>query len=584
MPQQNASSYQQLIAADKTLLIYKNIPAVLISHMLGCLPLAFVVWNAASKRTVIIWLVLLYLLSIIRAVHHYRFQPDIASPVLISDYRRLSLLFIALTGAVWGLAGVWFFDPDSVATYSFLILTLVCMISGSMNSVSPMPPAYMYFSVLAMGPIIVITLIQGTSFYTLMGIAAFIYLLITVIFSRNLSHAIDDSLAFKYANEELVEKLQIQTSAAEKANLDKSRFLAAASHDVRQPLHAANLFVDALGNQFDRDDQQQNLQGVRKSLDSLGELFDALLNISRIDANITQVNKQHFNLDVLVADVKALFAQDADAKGIVLQHHHCQHVVYTDRAQFKQILVNLLSNAVRYTRQGKVEIFCDQLSDDDLRLHVKDTGIGIAKSDLQPIFEEFVQLNNPERDRDKGMGLGLAIAQRLAEMLQLPLGVNSMPDKGSDFYLCVPLGDQHKQVLPEKALLYDSKHLAGLRVLVVDNEPQIITAMQRLLENWQCQVLTAESTAQALKLVESNIQLDMLITDYRMPGELSGLQLIKTILQQRGKIPCLLISGDTSQDILIKAQRDNVLLLHKPVKAVQLHMAITQALSKARAK
>ncbi len=581
MLNQTARNNQQAIQVDKTLLVYKNIPAVLISNLLGCIPLAFIVWNTGAKTAVVVWLVLHCGLIMVRAVHQYTFQPASASAASVLRYGKINLLFIGLAGGIWGLTGLLFFDPDVVTIYSFLVLTLVCMISGSMSAISSLPPAYIIFSSLTMGPLIVITLIQGTAFYTLMGIGALAYLFMTILFSRNLNRAIHDSLTLKYENLDLFESLRIQTEAAEKANLDKSRFLAAASHDVRQPLHAINLFAHVLEDQLDRDDQRNNLAGVQRGLNSLSELFDALLDVSKIDANVTRVNKTHFRLDEMVTHVISLFENNAREKGIEMSHYDCQHLVHTDHGLLEQILTNLLGNAVRYTHQGRVEVFCDQITDNTLTLHVKDSGIGIAETDLDSIFDEFTQLNNPERDRNKGLGLGLAITHRLTNLLQLPLKVSSEPFSGSDFTVQIQLSHKQIQPLVAKMPVSISKHLAGLKILVVDNEEEIVTGLQLLLKSWQCQVSTSHSTTDALQVTHSGTQPDLVITDYRMPGELTGLELIQSLRQQHPNLAGLIVTGDTSPHIPLKAQKHNLMLLHKPVKPAQLHIAITQTLKRA---
>jgi len=448
MSNPNPTNSQQIIAVDKILLAYKNMPTVLIANLLCCLPLFFTAWDTGIRTTAIIWLAIHFGLITVRILHHFSFNPASASVDSILRYGKINLVLIALTGAIWGLTGWIFFDPDAITVYSFLILTLLCVNSGSMSAVSSIPPAYVIFSSLAMGPIIFITLTQGTSFYNLMGLGALVYLIMTIIFTRNLNQSIHSSLVLKYENLGLVENLKVQTEAAQKANLDKSRFLAAASHDVRQPLHAINLFTHALEHQLDHPDQKSSLAGVQRGLDSLGELFDALLDVSRIDSHITPINKTHFKLDTLISDVISMFESDALNKSIELIHYDCQHPVHTDKALLEQILTNIIGNAIRYTQQGNVQVFCDQLNNDTLILHIKDTGIGIDKADLDSIFQEFTQLNNPERNRNKGLGLGLAITRRLTTLLQLQLNVQSQLNVGSDFCIKIPLSHQQ---LPETA-------------------------------------------------------------------------------------------------------------------------------------
>lgn len=578
-PDLTGDNNQRAVSVDKILLVYKNIPTVLIANALCCIPLLLTAWNNGIRTPVIVWLALHYGLLIVRAMHQYSFRPDSATVAATLNYGRVNLLLISMTGAIWGFAGVLFFDPELITLFSFLGLTLVCMISGSMSAISSLPPAYSIFSIFTLGPMIVVALLQGTGFYSLMGSGALFYLCMTIMFSRNLNHAIHDSLTLKYENMSLVENLRIQTETAQKISLDKSRFLAAASHDVRQPLHAITLFTSVLEQQIDTDKQRNSLAGIQRGLSSLSELFDALLDVSRIDANVTPVNKTHFQLDEMVAHVISLFENSAGEKGITLTSANCQYTVHTDQALFEQILTNLVGNAVRYTHQGSVEIYCDAATDSKLTLHIKDTGIGIAEADLEPIFEEFTQLNNPERDRNKGLGLGLTITRRLVNLLQLPLQVSSQPGTGSDFFLEIPLSQKQAALPAAIVSVSNTKQLEGLKVLVVDNEEEIVTGIQLLLESWQCEVQAAHSTVEALDIIQSGSQPDLVIADYRMPGELNGMELIYSLQQYYPGLAGLIVTGDTSPDILLKAQQERFKLLHKPVKPARLHMAMTEVLT-----
>lgn len=568
---------QESIALDQTLMVRKNTPAMLLSNLIGAIPLVVVMLNNGLKTQVLIWLSLHVTLIIVRSVHHFSSSLDVASREDVAKYRRTSIKLIAASGFVWGAAGVLFFKPDLVGPYSFLILTLVCMVSGSMNAASSLPSAFPWFASLTMLPIIVLTLLQGSSFYILMSIAALVYLLMTLIFSRNLSQTIRQSLSLKYANSSLVGDLQVQTELANKANQDKSRFLAAASHDVRQPLHAVNLFADAMEQELTTKDQHYMLGGIRRGLDSVGELFDALLDISSIDAQLTPISKSSFGLAELMEDLLGRLETEAKRKGIALSIGNCQVRVYTDRVLLERILGNLLGNAVNYTEAGEISVFTNHISDTTLALHIKDTGPGIAEEHLEYVFEEFAQVNNPERDRSKGLGLGLAIVRRLAALLEVPLRLDSKLSHGTEFVLELPVaqGTESKRV-PEYNFGAASS-LQNLVVLIVDNEADILEGLGILLEKWGCNVLAANSAEQAIELAKNN-ELNLVISDFRMPGQRDGVDLISEIRKQQPNVRGLIVSGDSSDDMIQKARLGKILVLNKPVKPVQLNMAISRTI------
>jgi len=573
-----AHNSEQAIAVDQILLVRKNIPAVLVSSLIGCIPLLLVLWNNGLREPIALWLMLHYGVILIRAVHHYSFKPDEESPASVLRYGRTNLFLISLSGSIWGSAGVLFFSPDQVGTYTFLLLTLVCLISGSMNAISSMPPAYNLYASLTILPIVVVAFLQGTSFYMLMSVGVFMYLLLTIHFSRNLSRAIIENLNLKYTNMALVNDLQIQTELEKKANQEKSRFLAATSHDVRQPLHAVNLFADAMDQELSTDNQRYLLGGIRRGLSNVSRLFDALLDISSIDAKVSPIAKSNFQLSQLLENLIVPLQLKARQKKITLQVRDCDYPVYTDRMLLERILGNLISNAVNYTEQGSVEIYAERFGENEVHLHIKDTGIGISQEDQKLVFEEFIQINNPERDRTKGYGLGLAIVQRLIALLDIPLQLQSKLSQGTKFTLQLPLGELQQVNSSHYSTKTVNQELAQLVVLAVDNEADILEGLTIVLKNWGCTVHTAGTVEQAEQKF-AKIKPDLVISDFRMPGPRDGIDMISKISKTYADINGIIISGDTGIETLRKAQRHNIMLLHKPIKPVQLHMAISRIIS-----
>lgn len=568
-------SVQQQIRIDKILAVHHNMPLMLIGNLLGSAPLAIALWNAIHDIRIVIWIMAIGVWTLVRWFHYRKLDAKSARPERIFSQGRGYIAFAFVSGCIWGSAGVFFFHPELTGIFSFLFLTLFAMTSGSMTSLSARPVNYLAYAVPTILPITIYMLVLDDVFFHWMGLAALVYLSLTLMLSFNLHRSLDRALLLKYENRELLQNLRRQTAAAEQANRDKSRFLAAASHDLRQPLHAVNLFAEGLERKLTTEAQAHDLEHMREGLNSLDELFNALLDISRMDAGSITVNQTDFLIGPLIQKLVQQFVPEAENKGLKLTVQGCGQAVHSDPVLLERLMRNLLGNAIRYTEQGGVCIVCQQESKHRLCIRISDTGPGIPKQHHEDVFAEFFQLGNPERDRGKGLGLGLAIVRRLSQLLDVPIEMRSEPGKGTEFEIRAPIG---KSVAAVNAVETQpvTDRLKHLRILVVDNETEILDAMRALLEGWQCRFTGAESTRKALQLVEGGLQPDLIVSDYRMPGEMNGCELIQSLRNSLGMVPALLISGDTGTDILRHAKQAGLILLAKPVKPAQLRLTMTR--------
>ncbi len=570
------ASHEAAIRADKIRLIHNNTPLMLAGNLFGCIPLTVILLEADYGPGPLIWAGAIYLLTLLRGWHYLRL-PANADRQRIFRQGRDYLVFSLISGCIWGSAGVFFFKPEEVAQFTFLFLTLFAMISGSMTALSARPLNYVAYALPSMLPICTNLFLQESLFYRWMGIASLVYLTLTLVMSRNMHKAISHSLMLKYQNMDLLDDLKQQTEAAQRANLDKSRFLAAASHDLRQPLHAVNLFVEALGAKLTTEAQARDMVRIRRGLDSLGELFDALLDISRMDTGSIPVRKLDFRIGPLLHKLADAYGLEARRKGLDLHVTSCGLVVRSDPVLLERMLRNLLSNAIRYTTKGEIRLICTPHGD-HLIIEVRDTGPGIPSQSQDDVFTEFFQLDNPERNRGKGLGLGLAIVRRLSVLLDHPVRLESTPGQGAVFSLRVPIGDARAIPADISQSARSENRLAGKQILVIDNEADILEGMRGLLEDWQCRFVGAESAASALRLVEDGLCPDCIVSDYRLPGKLDGCALIARLREHTGTIPALLISGDTSAAIYHQAQAAGLVFLAKPIKPAQLRVAMMQEL------
>ncbi len=372
-------------------------------------------------------------------------------------------------------------------------------------------------------------------------------------------------------------------AAAEEANLAKSRFLAAASHDLRQPIHALGMFVGALRARVTDAEATRIIDHIDDSLHTMGELFSSLLDVSRLDAGIVQPRLEVFAIQPLLERVHREFQEAAQEKGLKLVLHSCSLHVHSDPMLLGRIVRNLVANAVRYSESGRVVIGCGRRSG-KLSIQVLDTGSGIATEHRDLIFQEFYQIGNDERDRNKGLGLGLAIVRRLTTLLETPLRLRSSVGKGSAFSIDVPIAIAVPFVPAREDLREPAFAMRGL-ILIVDDEATVLRAMQNLLTSWGLDVITAGSCNEMLaQLASCDVRPRLIICDYRLRDGERGINVIRRLQSEyNDDIPGVLITGDTAPDRLKEAQESGFVLLHKPVPNARLRATLSSLMRPADA-
>lgn len=363
-------------------------------------------------------------------------------------------------------------------------------------------------------------------------------------------------------------------SVAEQANSAKTRFLAAASHDLRQPIHALGLLFATLAERINNTETEELLESIEESIDAVESMLNSLLDISKLDAGIVHPKIDRVHMWPLLRRLDTEFQPLAKETGNTLRIRSTDLVVKTDAAMLEQVLANLISNAVRYTEKGRI-LVATRRRGDTLRIEIYDTGSGIAEDQFDNIFLEFHQLGNPERDRRRGLGLGLAIVKRAVEILGHPLEVRSVLGKGSRFSVTVPLAARKSDQRDAPAAA-PGNEIEGRRVLVLDDDISVLEAMRGLLIRWGCEVIAVPSLGDAEQsLRETPAAPDIMIVDYRLSGAASGLDAIKSLEALSGtRIPALVVTGDTAPDRLQEAKASGYPLLHKPVKPANLRTAM----------
>ncbi len=574
--------FSRLVRGEKVRLLYKNLlSSVLPGNLLVSAALAYGVWDHIEHSIVLTWVGFIYLLTFFRIPLYIRYtgqKPEEQNKYKWGHYFTLSSF---LSGVLWGISGLIFFVPSDPAVLSFVTIILLGMIAASTTSLSSHTPAHYAFVIPAVLPLTYSYLSSDMLFNISLGLLTIIFLVVNMIFSRNVSRTLQESIELRFKNDNLVIKLTIEKEKAEAASESKSRFLASASHDLRQPLHALGLFVGAMELHAVSDELQDLVDKTKQSYSALEDLLDVLLDISKLDAGVIQPQPETIFLQQTFDNLHQEFEDHARLKDLTLRFHRTGILTKSDPILLSRILRNLISNAIRYTDSGSVLIGC-RYKKDSIIIEVRDSGRGIPVEKQAEIFKEFRQLDNPERDRSKGLGLGLAIVDRLSHLLEHQIELVSSLDNGSIFKLRVPIATTVPDIFssPQEPTISDK--LTGLKILAIDDELSILDGMNQLLTGWGCSTTVAENCEQACAFLKShNWQPDIILADYRLRDGQTGADAIKKINECLGTdTPAIIITGDTAPDRIREARLSGYPLLHKPIQPARLRSVLQQQVTR----
>ncbi|NDP38622.1 MAG: response regulator [Rhodoferax sp.] len=486
-------------------------------------------------------------------------------------------------GSLWGSL-VWItFDTVTLAGGVLVFALMAGMAAGAVSTQGPILRLYLAFLLSQMVVVVSKLWFMSDPAQWSLGGVIILYALVMLGQAANLARLVRSAIDLRFENQELLEKLRQESALskaaqreAEQANAAKSKFLAAASHDLRQPIHAQGLFLEVLSRSELSPQQRELLASASAASEASAEMLNTLLDFSRIEAGVVEPQVRAFGVQTLLNKIEREFVQQADAKGLDYRSRESALVLRSDPALIEMILRNLISNAIRYTVHGGLLVTCRQRAGEAV-LEVWDTGIGIEPAQQREVFREFHQLGNPERDRRKGLGLGLAIVDGLARTLGHPLSLNSKMQQGSVFRLVVPITTA--TVPLEPALPEQSNHARlNVRVLLIDDEESVRAGMMHLLQDWGCVCEVAASIEEALALARIHAP-EVVISDYRLREQRTGVEAIQALRALLGDaLPALLITGDTAPDRLREALASGITLLHKPVPPSHLYRGLVTAL------
>lgn len=553
--------------------LYKNSPVVFFANIINTSLFILVLWGEVNTAWLLIWGMVMMLWTSVRSIIAWYYWRDEEREQSIDKWLRWFIVPALVSGLVWGIAGYSFYLPEGGVYQAFLVIFLLGIAAGSMAFLSSHLPTFYGFFMLLMFPLIIRMFQEAGLPHLVMGSMMIVYLLVFLVFGRNVNQMFLESMLLRFDNLELVSRLTKEKEVAEKANIAKSKFLAAASHDLRQPLHALSLLVGALAERIQYKEVRGIVDKIRAAVAALENLFNALLDISKLDSGVLQPCIEDFHLQPLFDRMENDYRPEAEQKGLTFDVDNCgELVIRSDTILLERILRNFVSNAVRYTNKGSINLTARQQGG-QIAIMVTDTGLGIPEEKKGIIFDEYVQLDNPERDRDKGLGLGLAIVSRIAHLLGHDLQLDSTEGGGSEFRVYVPLGEKARQIQSSVAIAPEfNQELHGMRVLVIDDDKPILDALKVLLAGWGCDVITAETVEEARQeLISRDVAPNAILSDYRLRENITGIEAIKAIEAMHGQeIPALLITGDMNIEQSTEKGMDEYRILHKPVQPARL--------------
>ncbi len=603
------------ILVEQLKLIYASMP-ISILPMIPVFGLLFWVLKSTENMLLLaIWLIASVGFSLGLTVYSQRL---LRRGFTVRHTQRLvrNLAFTTLlSGFAWGALTWVVLDSANEAGRIVVICVMSGFLCGAMSLLSPVLPIFLIFAVSMMGTVTLKLWLLHQSAYHALGAIVLLYLMALIGQARNTNISMRAAIELRFENLDLIAKTQQALQAAEQerltaieaqkkaeqANTAKSKFLAAASHDLRQPVHAQGLFLEVLEHTNLSAHQQKLLGSVSAAREATASMLNVLLDFSRIEAGVVAPQMQTFALQPLLNKLEREYAQQADAKGLSYRSRETSLLAHSDPALVEMVLRNFISNAIRYTEFGGLLVTVRRRQGQAL-LQVGDTGIGIAPEQQQAVFQEFHQLNNSERDRNKGLGLGLAIAQGLARTLGHPIGLASVPRRGSVFSLTLPLaasveavslstkhphassqdepvdaGSSDHGLVPK--LPADNALLLDARILVIDDESTVREGMVALLGQWGCVCLSVGSIEEALAQAAAFAP-QLIVSDYRLRQQRNGLEAISSLRQLLGAgTPAILITGDTAPDRLRETLGSGMRLLHKPVAPEQLRSVVLKELA-----
>jgi len=536
------------------------------------------------NKAILVWAAMHFvenLRTLILLDRAYSREPDAASHSRLWERRYSREVFV--NGCIWGLAPWMFLPADDLALTAVMTMFILGKFTiGVISMVVSRRAVSSYVMPMALGLSTALAW-QADAMHFFLGSATIAYAVVMLAFSRQLHKLLTNALVVRFEKEALAEKLSEQVAITQRASNDKTRFFAAASHDLRQPLHAIALFGAVLDKELSGRAEHAHAARLMDAVHALSVSLDTMLDVSQLDAGVIKPEMRSVPLSTTLETLNQMFAVRANQKGLELRVRASPLWVHTDPQLLQRMLSNLIENALKFTMQGGV-IVTARMRGEGVWLDVIDSGVGIAFENIDSIFDEFYQVGNAGRDRTQGLGIGLALVRRLSRLLWHPVQVYSRVGKGSRFRVILPKAN--RAGYSEKPRPIAPEHTVGLqrlpqRVLVIDDEADICEAIEALLglHGVTVESVNNESDAgQALeRAVKASLPFEALLCDYRLQGGIDGLEAALRLRQMFSpELPLLIITGETAPARLQRIYDLGVPVLFKPCAAPDLLQALSE--------
>ena len=571
-------------------LLYRQSRAVMFANLIIPWPVAYVLRHVVPGGQLLAWVASIYVLTGARLyLSHLYFRSQGKGRVPLAWARSFTLLSV-VSSLLWGVVGWIGFVPAEPHLIAFVCIVIVGMAGGAVPSLSAYPPAYAGLLIAMTLPFALRCLGMEGTIYSVYLTFLTCLVVVYLYYSRITYLSLRETVALRFENVALVAGLERERDRATAADRAKTRFLAAASHDLRQPIHALGLFTATLASMAGKGDVRAEearllADKLRSGISALGGLLHGLIDVSRLDAGLVPVEPQSLSLSQLLSSLREEYAGQARERGIDLRIVTCSAWVHSDPVQLKRILDNFLSNALRYAPAGRVVVGARRRGK-TLDIVVADDGPGIPADQQGLVFEEFTQIDNPERGRHQGLGLGLAIVRRLAELLQHPVGLRSAPGRGSAFSITVPRVSSPAAETSRITAQGDEPG-GGQAIMVLDDDAGVLDGITTLLAAWGYRVHGGANVAELCRHHADAIRpgrVGLIIADYRLAGGVTGSQAIEQLIAHLGyTVPALIVTGDTTPQRLRQLAGSGHEVLHKPLAPDLLQSAICRAISETEA-
>lgn len=558
--------------------LYDHLPTIIAAIMLTVSVIGATLVFHFSPKDVILWVLFMWAVCSIRWISLKWMRKEGYEIKGVQFWLITFLILSALSGLGTGFLVYFFLDANNFLYSIFILMTYVGYLSAGILSNSCLMYAYFSYSLPATIMVLLRLLTDNSNeeIYTTLAIMFVFYYVLMTIFAKNANSIFMGRIQWNQERDSLVDELRQQKETAEQAVKAKNKFLASASHDLRQPLHALGLFHDTLRHRINKPESLEIMDKISKSTQALNDLLHSMLDISKLDASVVENSPSDIHLNTVLRPIYSEFSERAKEKNLRFYMNIDDSLyVHVDAILFERVVRNLIDNAIKYTEKGVIDVVAYRVND-SVDVCIADTGIGIPQDQLENVFSEFNQLGNPERDKQKGLGLGLSIVKRLCELMELDIDFKSTLDKGTEVTLNIPSSDSTVEVSSNYS---DPISIRESIVLIIEDDVAILDGMSLLLETFGFNVLKAITTKQAMSS-SSEVKPDLIIADYRLPGKEDGLELIDAVRAYHLQhIPAILVTGDTAPDRIKITNSADVLVLHKPVSPALLEETIEKILS-----